>query len=132
MLDYRLDRKHYSAQFSGLTLIYNSDKEHVAFLSFPWTYNFSCQIKQSQGDMRLEIYYYLEYRRFLPSQFYSRQIKHLSLFFHSTNRLIGTVKFCFQNRKLKDMQVLLITRLLAIDPELLNEAQFVYMHVIDK
>ena len=99
------------------------------FLSFLWTYNFSCQIKQSQGDMRLEIYYYLEYRRFLPSQFYSRQIKHLSLFFHSTNRLIGTVKFCFQNRKLKDMQVLLITRLLAIDPELLNEAQFVYMHV---
>ena len=66
---------------------------------------------------------------FLPSQFYSRQIKHLSLFFHSTNRLIGTVKFCFQNRKLKDMQVLLIRRLLAIDPELLNEAQFVYMHV---
>ena len=30
------------------------------------------------------------------------------------------------------MQVLLITRLLAIDPELLNEAQFVYTHVIDK
>ena len=64
MLDYWLDRKHYSTQFSGLTLIYISDKEHVAFLSFLWTYNFSCQIKQSQGDMRLEIYYYLEYRRF--------------------------------------------------------------------
>ena len=46
------------------TLIYISDKEHVVFLSFLWTYNFSCQIKQSQGDMRLEIYYYLEYRRF--------------------------------------------------------------------
>ena len=30
------------------------------------------------------------------------------------------------------MQVLLITRLSAIDPEQLNEAQFVYMHVIDK
>ena len=30
------------------------------------------------------------------------------------------------------MQVLLITRLLAIDPEQLNEAQFVYMHFIDK
>ena len=28
------------------------------------------------------------------------------------------------------MQVLLITRLLAIDPEQLNEAQFVYMHVL--
>ena len=64
MLDYWLDRKHYTAHFSGLTLIYISDKEHVVFLSFLWTYNFSCQIKQSQGDMRLEIYYYLEYRRF--------------------------------------------------------------------
>ena len=82
--------------------------------------------------MRLEIYYYLEYRRFLPSQFYSRQVKHSSLFFHSTNTLIGTVKFCFQNRKLKNMQVLLITRLSAIDPEQLNEVQFVYTHVIDK
>ena len=30
------------------------------------------------------------------------------------------------------MQVLLITRLLAIDPGYLNEVQFVYMHVIDK
>ena len=30
------------------------------------------------------------------------------------------------------MQVLLITRLLAIDPRQLNEAQFVHMHVIDK
>ena len=48
------------------------------------------------------------------------------------DRLIGTVKFCFQNRKLKNMQVLLITRLSAIDPEQLNEVQFVYMHVIDK
>ena len=83
MLDYWLDRKQYAAQFSGLTLIYISDKEHVVFLSFLWTYNFSCQITQSQRDMRLEIYPYLEYRRFLPSQFYSRQIKHLSLFFHS-------------------------------------------------
>ena len=48
------------------------------------------------------------------------------------DRLIGTVKFCFQNRKLKNMQVLLITRLSAIDPGQLNEVQFVYMHVIDK
>ena len=48
------------------------------------------------------------------------------------DRLIGTVKFCFQNRKLKNMQVLLITRLLAIDPGQLNEVQYVYMHVIDK
>ena len=78
-----LDRKHYVAQLSGLTLIYISDKEHVVFLSFLWTYNFSCQIKQSQGDMTLEIYPYLEYWRFRPSQFYSRQIKQLSLFFHS-------------------------------------------------
>ena len=30
------------------------------------------------------------------------------------------------------MQVLLITGLLAIDPEKLNEVQFVYMHVIVK
>ena len=30
------------------------------------------------------------------------------------------------------MQVLLVTRLLAIDPEQLNEVQFVHMHVIDK
>ena len=30
------------------------------------------------------------------------------------------------------MQVPLITRLLAIDPEQLNEVQYVYMHVIDK
>ena len=30
------------------------------------------------------------------------------------------------------MQVLLITRLLAIDPGQLNEVQFVHMHVIDK
>ena len=30
------------------------------------------------------------------------------------------------------MQVLLITRLLAIDPGQLNKVQFVYMHVIDK
>ena len=30
------------------------------------------------------------------------------------------------------MQVLLITRLLAIDPGQLNEARFVHMHVIDK
>ena len=132
MLDYWLDRKNYAAQFSSLTLIYISGKEHVVFLLFLWAYNFYCQIKQSQGDTRLEIYYYREYQRFLPSQFYSRQIKHLFLFFHSTNRLIGTVKFCFQNRKLKNMQVLLITRLSAIDPKQLNEVQFVYMHVIDK
>ena len=68
MLDYWLDRKHYVAQFSDLTQIYISDKERVVFLSFPLTYNFSCQIKQSQGDMRPEIYPYLEYRRNLPSQ----------------------------------------------------------------
>ena len=30
------------------------------------------------------------------------------------------------------MQVLLITRLLTIDPGQLNEAQFVHMHVINK
>ena len=30
------------------------------------------------------------------------------------------------------MQVLLITRLLAIDLGQLNEAQFVHMHVVDK
>ena len=48
------------------------------------------------------------------------------------DRLIGTVKFCFQNRKLKNMQVLVITRLSAIDPEQLNDVQNVYMHVIDK
>ena len=48
------------------------------------------------------------------------------------DRLIGTAKFCFQNRKLKNMQVLVITRLSVIDPEQLNELQFVYMHVIDK
>ena len=30
------------------------------------------------------------------------------------------------------MQVLVITRLSVIDPEQLNELQFVYMHVIDK
>ena len=34
-------------------------------------------------------------------------------------------KISFQN-----MQVLLITRLSAIDPRQLNEVQFVYMHVI--
>ena len=48
------------------------------------------------------------------------------------DRLIGRVKFCFQNRKLKNMQVLVITRLSAIDPEQLNDVQNVYMHVIDK
>ena len=49
-----------------------------------------------------------------------------------TDTHVGIVKCCFQNRKLKNMQVLLITRLLAIDPGQLNEVQFVYMHVIDK
>ena len=86
MLDYwltRLGRKHDVAQFSDLSLMYISDEERAVFLSFPWTYNFSCQIKQSQGDMTLEIYPYLEYRRYLPSQLYSRQIYHLSPFFHS-------------------------------------------------
>jgi len=36
-------------------------------------------------------------------------------------------KILFQN-----MQVLLITRLSAIDPGQFNKVQFVYMHVIDK
>ena len=48
------------------------------------------------------------------------------------DRLIDTVKFCFQNRKLKNMQVLLITRRSAIDPGQLSEVQYVYVHVIDK
>ena len=48
------------------------------------------------------------------------------------DRLIGTVKFCFQNRKLKNMQVVVITRLSAIDPEQLNDVQFVYRYVIHK
>ena len=56
----------------------------------------------------------------------------VSLLSFKDRRLIGTVKFCFQNRKLKNMQVLLITRLSAIDPGQLNEVQFVYMHIIDK
>ena len=118
--------------FSSLTLIYISDKEHVVFLSFLWTYNFSCQIKQSQGDMRLEIYYYLEYRRFSSFPILQQTNKTLVSLLSFKDRLIGTVKFCFQNRKLKNMQVLLITRLSAIDPGQLNEVQFVYMHVIDK
>ena len=56
----------------------------------------------------------------------------VSLLSFKDRRLIGRVKFCFQNRKLKNMQVLVITRLSAIDPGQLNEVQFVYMHIIDK
>ena len=112
MLDYWLDRKHYAAQFSGLTLIYISDKEHVVFLSFWWTYNFSCQITQSQGDMRLEIYPYLEYRRFLPSQFFLQQTTKtlVSLLSFKVDlmlkNIIGNGKILFQN-----MQVLLIIQM---------------------
>ena len=56
----------------------------------------------------------------------------VSLLSFKDRRLIDTVKFCFQKRKLKNMQVLLITRLSAIVPRQLNEVQFVYMHIIDK
>ena len=82
------------------------------FLSFPWTYNFSCQIKRSQGDMRLEIYPYLEYRRFLPSQFFLQQTTKtlVSLLSFKVDlmlkNIIGNGKILFQN-----MQVLLIIQM---------------------
>ena len=53
-------QRMFSKYHTRLEQSLSRDKEHVAFLSFLWTYTFSCQIKQSQGDMRLEIYYYLE------------------------------------------------------------------------
>ena len=131
MLDYWLDRKQYAAQFSGLTLIYISDKEHVVFLSFLRTYNFSSDHpiarRHETGNIPLPGVPTLS--SFPILQQTNKTLVSLLSF---KDRLIDTVKFCFQNRKLKNMQVLLITRRSAIDPGQLSEVQYVYVHVIDK
>ena len=113
--------------------MYISDKEHVLFLLFLWTYNFSCQIKQSQRDIRLKIILLpgvptlspfpilqqttnktlvslLSFKEdLMPKNMILTQFSPLAI---ETDRY-GKILF-------KNMQVLLITRLSAIDPGQLN------------